>query len=367
MIFILQSFNYYYPSCTYVVLLGWFRNKFHSYTDFVHVLCLLTGREDDTKDCLKSLIAIYSFRHKIELLKQDCGVDFSKHLYQPELSNLTSEFLHEREDQNHVLKSIRECLRSGSIRGVNLCYFRDALHDPSTSLTYGALTGKQKESVPHCEEIFSRGVLEFMQRNGHATEAKFIEIVRNWNKAADGRGLSEQTRSQYNKDMLNFLLEDWMPWFQQGRDYATIDILRPIKGIQGLTREIVVALFANCESLELRREEYRDRGLFPEYPRASSTDDVEGLIALQHDQLRDVFYHKAFLSQQPKILNECIKKIDPDLPFYYWTGHRHRYSDDPLTSFNEPSGAAATGSDYRDVLIQGFSEQIELHCHRGIL
>jgi len=167
--------------------------QIHSYTDFVHVLCLLTGREDDTKDRLKSLMAIYLFCHKIKQLKQDCGVDFSKHLYQPELCNLTDEFLHEREDHNHVLKHITECLRSGSIHGVNLCYFRDALHDPSTGLTYEALTGKQKQSVPHCEKIFLRGVLEFMQRNGHASEAKFIETVRNWHKAADGRGLSEQT------------------------------------------------------------------------------------------------------------------------------------------------------------------------------
>ena len=323
--------------CSFIRMV--WKHKFHSYTDLVHALCLLTGREDDTNDCLKSLMAIYLFRHKIKQLKQDYGVNFSKHLYQPECCDLTGEFLHEREDHNHVLKRITECLRSGSIHGVNLCYFRDALHDPSTGLTYEALTGKQKQSVPHCEEIFSRGVLEFMQRNGHANEAKFIETVRNWHKAADGRGLSEETRSQYNKDMLNFLLEDWMPWFQQESDYSTIDILRPIKGIQGFTREIVVALVANCESLELRREEYQHRGLSPEHPRASSTDDVEGFIALLHDQLGDVFDHKAFLAQQPKILNEFSKKIDPDLPFYYWTGHRHRYSDDPLPSFNDPSGA----------------------------
>ena len=91
---------------------------------------------------------------------------------------------------------------------INLCYFRDALHNTSTGLAYEALTGKQKQSVPHCEEIFSRGELEFMQRNGHATQAKFIETVWNWHKAADGRGPSEQTRSQCNKDMLSFLLED---------------------------------------------------------------------------------------------------------------------------------------------------------------
>ena len=151
------------------------KHKFHSYTDLVHALCLLTGREDDTNDCLKSLMAIYLFRHKIKQLKQDYGVNFSKHLYQPECCDLTGEFLHEREAHNHVLKRITECLRSGSIHGVNLCHFRDALHDPSTGLTYEALTGKQKQSVPHCEEIFSRGVLEFMQRNGHANEQNSLK------------------------------------------------------------------------------------------------------------------------------------------------------------------------------------------------
>ena len=176
------------------------------FSDFVHVLCLLTGREDNTNDSLKSLMVIYLFCHTIKHC--DCDVDFSKHLYQPELCNLIGEFLHEREDHNHVLKCIRECFWSGSIPGVNLCYFRDALHNTSTGLAYEALTGKLKQSVPHCEEIFPRGVLEFMQRNGHATQAKFIETVCNWHKAADGRGPSEQTRSQCNKDMLNFLLED---------------------------------------------------------------------------------------------------------------------------------------------------------------
>lgn len=123
-----------------------------------------------------------------------------------------------------------------------------------------------------------------------------------------------------------------------GFNYATIDILRPIKGLQGFTREIVVALVANCESMEVQIEEYRERRLSPEHPCASSTNDVEGFIALQQDQLGDVSDHKAFLSQQTKILNELSKKIDPDLPFYYWTGHRQRYSADPLPSFNEPSG-----------------------------
>lgn len=254
------------------------------------------------------------------------------------MCNETNEFLHEREDHCHVLKRITEWLRSGVIPNVNLCFFGDGLHDSNTGLTYEALTGKQKQSVPYCEQIFSKGVLDFMERNGHATEANFVKVVRNWHKASDERGLSEETRANYNKEMLSFLLKDRMPWYWYDKDFETLDVLRRIKGIQAFTREIIVALIANCESLELRRKEYVARSLPPEHPRASSSDDVEGFISILHDQLGDVFDHKSFLQQQPKIQNEFTKRIDPDLPFFYWTGHKHRFTMDPLPSFNKSSG-----------------------------
>ena len=54
----------------------------------------------------------------------------------------------------------------------------------------------------------------------------------------------------------------------------TLRVCRPVKGIQGLTREIIVALVANLESRELRRSEGEARGLPPENRRASTIDDV---------------------------------------------------------------------------------------------
>lgn len=44
----------------------------------------------------------------------------------------------------------------------------------------------------YCEEIFLRGVLEFILRNGYVNEVKFIEIVWNWYKDVDGRGFFEE-------------------------------------------------------------------------------------------------------------------------------------------------------------------------------
>ena len=107
----------------------------------------------------------------------------------------------------------------------------------------------------------------------------------------------------------------------------------------GLTREIIVGLLANIETREQRREDYKQRDLPPEHPRASSTDDVEGIIALLHEMIGLIFDLKEFYDGFPKIMNEFSKRNDPDLPFYYFTGYQTRYRDFPLPSFNEaPKG-----------------------------
>ena len=119
--------------------------------------------------------------------------------------------------------------------------------------------------------------------------------------------------------------------------YALLGFCRPIKGICGLTREIIVGLVANLETCQQRREEYTERDLPPEHPRASSTDDVEGIIALFHEVIGVIFDTKEFLDEFPKIMNEFSKKSDPDLPFYYWTGSQTGYRGFPLPSFYRPS------------------------------
>lgn len=43
---------------------------------------------------------------------------------------------------------------------------------------------------------------------------------------------------------------------------------------------------------------------------------MEGIIALMHEMLGDIFDVKQFLDAQPKILNEFKKRIDPDLEFF---------------------------------------------------
>ncbi|CAB3978040.1 Hypothetical predicted protein, partial [Paramuricea clavata] len=297
------------------------------------------GRPETTGEILKSILAIFLYRKRIDDLKHHVTdpADFSKNLYQPE-KDKNGERIHHREDHNHLLKRIVSRLRGGHIPGIDLQHFRDALHDPTTGLTYEALTGKNKQSVPDCERLINPGVIAFLERNGHVKDANVVKRLHNWHKAVDGRGLTEEERSLYCRAMKEWLLDDWMPWFSYQPDFSTIDVNRKIKGICGLTKEAVIGLVANLESRELRRIEYEERGLPPEHPRASATDDVEGMIGLMHDMLGDIFDMKQFSDAQPKILNEFSKRIDPELQFYYWTGAKERYTEFELPSFNEPSG-----------------------------
>jgi hypothetical protein len=180
------------------------------------------GKTETKADCLKSLMAIYLFKMTIdEYCKQD--INFREHFYVPEVSEKTGEPQHHREDHNHVLKRIAGSLRKGHIPNINLQAFVKAMHDPHTGLTYTELTGKRKQSVGDAEKLLSPAVAKWLKLNGYDEEARFVESVSNWHKASDGRGLSEETRSEYNLAMLDYLLEDWMPWFRENRDFSTLD------------------------------------------------------------------------------------------------------------------------------------------------
>jgi len=96
-------------------------------------------------------------------------------------------------------------------------------------------------------------------------------------------------------------------------------------------------LIANLVTRELTRSENRDKRLPTEHPRASSTDDVEGIISLFNEVMGNTLDLKEFFDEFPKVMSEFEKRIDPDLPFVYWTGHQNCYRAFALPSFDEPS------------------------------
>ena len=60
------------------------------------------------------------------------GVDFSTHLYVPEVDVITGQTIHERGDHNHILKRVATSTREGHYPVLNLQAFDDAMRDPNT-------------------------------------------------------------------------------------------------------------------------------------------------------------------------------------------------------------------------------------------
>ena len=174
---------------------------------------------------LRSIVGTFIFRHSIEEFKKG-GVDFSRHLYVPEVDPVTGDVRHDRGDHNHVLKRIATSTREGKCQELNHKAFNDALKDPASGLTHAALTGQRKQSLKDAERLLSYHVADSLERHHHPTEAEYVTIVANWHNATDGRGLSQLQRCKYNYAMLNYILDKWMPWHRDNYDFSTIDIDR---------------------------------------------------------------------------------------------------------------------------------------------
>ena len=91
-------------------------------------------------------------------------------------------------------------MRRGGTRGIQ---FVQTLEDPSSGWTYSALTGVIKQSVEDVERLFGPGVISFMKRNHYKDEAKYVEVVHNWRRSVDERGLSEDQCRQFRDDFIS--------------------------------------------------------------------------------------------------------------------------------------------------------------------
>ena len=175
-------------------------------------------------DKLRSIVATFVYRHAIQELKQ--GVDFTQHLYVPEVDPTTEEERHDRGDHNHIYKRMAQHVRNGGYTVLNYEAFDDVLKDPSSGLTHTALTGKRKQSLKDAERLLSYHVVHSLERHGHVREAEYVKVLVKWHEASDGRGLSQLTRCKYNYQMLAMILDEWMPWHRTNYDFSTIDINR---------------------------------------------------------------------------------------------------------------------------------------------
>ncbi|KAK3698611.1 hypothetical protein QZH41_014593, partial [Actinostola sp. cb2023] len=241
-----------------------------------------TNTPESYLDKLRSLVATYRYRHCVKLLKEG-GIDFSLYVYIPETDPTTGDVFHEREDHCHILKRIWKHTREGGPDDIDVTAFDEAMRDPNTGLTHAALTGERKQSVVDAERMLSILVGRYLRDHGHEREAE------------------------------------------------------PVKGICGFSRETVIAVTSNIESIEFRRRQSIDIG-YEEHPRAGTSDDVEAIFAMLHRFLGNIFTLKEFKACWRKVVREYCKRMDRNIPFYYWTSNeRFREWDEELPSFNEAS------------------------------
>lgn len=98
-------------------------------------------------------------------------------------------------------------------------------------------------------------------------------------------------------------------------------VFRSLSGIRGMTRETLIALTTTIESREWMRRRCANEGLPLEHHRATSTDDVECFFSVLRNMM--------------KICLEFSKRIDVDLPFFYYTSTHDRFYEGERPSFDK--------------------------------
>lgn len=181
--------------------------------------------DESLLDMLRSIVATYVYRDSISYWKER-DVDFSLYIYIPEIDPVTKDVRHDRSDHNHLFRRAVKSIRDGNYQCLNFEAFDEVLLDSGSGLTHAALVGLRKQSLVDAERLVSRFVVRSLRNKGYEREAKHVELLVNWHEASDGRGLTQIQRCQFNYEMLNYILDDWMPWHTNCYDFSTIDINR---------------------------------------------------------------------------------------------------------------------------------------------
>ena len=190
--------------------------------------------------------------YKHEVMSYDKnGIPFKTHLYVPETDSVTNMEFQEREVHKHVLKvsimkyntagaqqnlpsfhhtqRIGHSVKQGGPESIKAERFQEAFADKVPGLSYPALTGKWKQSVVDAERLLSTFVLAWMERKGYDEEASLVRSCLNWHSASDVRGLSQDERLKCNKQMLDYLLDELMPWHATNRDFSSLEVNKYVR------------------------------------------------------------------------------------------------------------------------------------------
>ncbi len=107
-----------------------------------------------------------------------------------------------------------------------------------------------------------------------------------------------------------------------------------MRGILGFTRESLIATTTNIESREWKRQSNANAGIPSEHPRASTTDDVECFFSVLRDLVGKDFTLKDVKYSWRKVCSEFSKRLDLELPCYYYTSAHDRFHEGPRPAFD---------------------------------
>lgn len=102
----------------------------------------------------------------------------------------------------------------------------------------------------------------------------------------------------------------------------------------GLTRETLVVSTTTIESREWAQIRRVKDNLPPEHPLASSTDDVECFFSILRNTIGVDFTTKKVMIEWRKVCIEFAKRINPDIPFYYYTTNHDRFYEGDQDGFD---------------------------------
>lgn len=97
------------------------------------------------------------------------------------------------------------------------------MRDPKTGLTHAALVGTCKQSVPDSKKLLFFHVAKCFVEKHYFPKAEYVETIAHWHKASVGRGISQLQHCWQNYCMLNYILDEWIPWHRD-HDLSTMDI-----------------------------------------------------------------------------------------------------------------------------------------------
>ena len=104
----------------------------------------------------------------------------------------------------------------------------------------------------------------------------------------------------------------------------------------------------------------------PEHPRSSTSDDFKCFFSMMRDCIGRNFTVKQVQMGFRKVTLEFVKRMDPELLFYYHTSTHTRYSEGALPNFNSTINrpkCKGKRAPRRDISTAMFARQASLPVH----